>query len=325
MLASHAVASPRSDVPDGDRLRRVVGRITDFGPGIAEIAPLPGGLTNHNFRVTDEAGRRVVVRLSDPQTGQLGIDREFEHHCARAAAALGVAPAVRSFQPESNALVVDWIDGRALEPAELADAGVLGHIAAACRGLHAGPLFGRRFDMFDVQRDYLRTALAAGYRLPADYLDFMPLVDDIRAAMVVSPEPIAPCHNDLLAANIVVTGDGTTWLIDFELAGDNEPSFEIGNIWSEASLDPGWLDVLVNAYYGAVSPERVARARLWGLMSKYGWMLWASIQDTSSTVDFDFWSWGLEKYERAVAEFRGPELARLMTDVHDSRSGGDRP
>ena len=30
-------------------------------------------------------------------------------------------------------------------------------------------------------------------------------------------------------------------------------------------------------------------------MSKYGWMLWASIQDGTSDLDFDPWSWGLEK------------------------------
>ena len=51
--------------------------------------------------------------------------------------------------------------------------------------------------------------------------------------------------------------------------------------------------------------NKVARARLWGLMSKYGWTLWASIQDGVSDIDFDFWAWGMEKYDRAVAEFDG--------------------
>jgi hypothetical protein len=50
-------------------------------------------------------------------------------------------------------------------------------------------------------------------------------------------------------------------------------------------------------------------------MSKYGWTLWASIQDGVSTIDFDFWGWGMEKYDRAVAEFDGPDFARLCEDV----------
>jgi hypothetical protein len=47
-------------------------------------------------------------------------------------------------------------------------------------------------------------------------------------------------------------------------------------------------------------------------MSKYGWTLWASISEAVSEVAFDFWSWGLEKYDRAVAEFDGPDLPVLL-------------
>ncbi len=50
-------------------------------------------------------------------------------------------------------------------------------------------------------------------------------------------------------------------------------------------------------------------------MSKYGWTLWASIQDGVSDIDFDFWEWGMEKYDRAVLEFDGPDFERLLEDV----------
>ena len=53
-------------------------------------------------------------------------------------------------------------------------------------------------------------------------------------------------------------------------------------------------------------------------MSKYGWTLWASIQDGVSDIDFDFWTWGMEKYDRAVAEFDGPDFDRLIDDVQRS-------
>ncbi len=50
-------------------------------------------------------------------------------------------------------------------------------------------------------------------------------------------------------------------------------------------------------------------------MSQYGWTLWASIQQATSAIDFDFWTWGMEKYERAVETFRHPRLDRLIEDV----------
>ena len=71
----------------------------------------------------------------------------------------------------------------------------------------------------------------------------------------------------------------------------------------------------MTAYYGRHLTNRVARARLQGLMGQYGWTLWASIQEATSDIDFDFWPWGMEKYERAVATFRGPDLDRLIEDV----------
>jgi hypothetical protein len=62
----------------------------------------------------------------------------------------------------------------------------------------------------------------------------------------------------------------------------------------------------------------VARARLQGLMSKYGWTLWASIQDAAAEIDFDFWTWGMEKYERAASEFGNAGFDALL-DLAASR------
>ncbi len=103
--------------------------------------------------------------------------------------------------------------------------------------------------------------------------------------------------------------------IDYEYSGTNEGSFEVGNIWSESDLSLDRLEELTSAYWQRPLRHKVARARLWGLMSKYGWMLWASIQDGVSEIDFDFWSWGLEKYERAERELASPDLPRLLEDV----------
>ena len=53
---------------------------------------------------------------------------------------------------------------------------------------------------------------------------------------------------------------------------------------------------------------------------QYGWTLWASIPDATSRIDFDYWSWGMEKYERAVATFRRPRLrCGCLTDAAGRR------
>jgi hypothetical protein len=164
-----------------------------------------------------------------------------------------------------------------------------------------------------IQPQYLALCQERSFRLPERYLDFADHTTAIEDALGARPVATVPCNNDLLAANFIDDGD-KVWLIDYEYSGNNDPFFEIGNVWSEAAGTPDDLERLVSAYVGHPSTALTARARLWGLMSKYGWMLWASIQDGTSALDFDFWSWGLEKYDRAVPEFDGPDFGRLLEE-----------
>ena len=277
------------------------------------VEDLPGGLTNRNLKVTTLDGT-VVVRIPAPGPSLLGIDRDHEHANSRAAAEAGVGAPVLHYRPGVG-LAVGYLPGRTLTDADLHDPDVLARIATACRRLHAGPRFGNDFDMFEVQARYRRIVAEHGFRLPPRYDEFAPIVAEIRTALGPRAGTV-PCHNDLLAENFLAGDDGAggqrMWIIDYEYSGNNDPCFELGNIWSEATLPPALLDVLVSAYFGGPRPVQVARARLFGLVAKYGWMLWAAIQDGSSPLDFDFWAWGLQKYERAVAEFDGPELRTLL-------------
>ena len=277
------------------------------------VEVLDGGLTNANFKVSTPE-RTAVVRLSSSDGDLLAIDRDAENLNSRRAAESGAAPAILDYLPEHHALVVAWVEGTTLTSQHMHDEGTLVAAAAVCRMLHSGPRFVGDFDMFEVQRRYLTIVTERGYRLPAGYLDLLPEVDRIAAALAVRTEATVPCNNDLLPANFIDDGS-RLWVIDYEYAGNNDPCFELGNIWSEAALPTGHLDVLVDSYYGKHLSDKVARARLLGLMAKYGWTLWASIQDAVSPIDFDFWSWGLEKYDRAVEELAGPDFDRLLDDA----------
>ncbi len=279
--------------------------------GAAEVTPLHGGITNRNYRVRT-GGSDLVVRVSDEGSSVLAIDRHLEYLNTVAAAQAGAGPDVVEYRQGEGLLVVRWVQAQTFEPADVGRN--LPRIAQALRVLHAGPAFAGRFDMFAVQERYLALVKERGYRLPDRYEEFASRVAAMQAAMAAHPEDLVPCNNDLLAGNILDAGD-RLWLIDYEYSGQNEPSFELGNVWSEASLTVQALPELVEAYWGEGTSAKVARARLWALMSKYGWTLWASIQDAVSPLDFDYWSWGMEKYERACEEFDGPDFGRLLADV----------
>jgi len=284
--------------------------------GHRTVTELVGGLTNTNYKVVTAAGA-FVVRVSSKDAGMLAIDRENEYLNSVAAADAGVGAPVIGYLPERSLLVLGFIEGETQSAEDLRRGDKLAMAADACRRLHGARRFRDDFNMFDIQRRYLSLVQERGFRLPDRYLEFEPKVREMERAMAVRDEGTVPCNNDLLAENFIDTGDSFT-LIDYEYSGNNDACFELGNVWSESNLSLDQLEELIGHYYGAPLRNKVARARLWGLMSKYGWTLWASIQDGVSDIDFDFWEWGMEKYDRALLEFDGPDFDRLLEDVQRS-------
>jgi thiamine kinase-like enzyme len=291
----------------------LVDQIDVFRGRPLQVVELAGGLTNRNFKVTTPDAA-YVVRRSTQVPGGLAINRDHEYRNSTIAAASGVGAPVFAYLPEEATMVIGYLEGETLTDADFSRPGVVERVAASCRQLHQGGRFVNDFDMFDIQRGYLRTVLERGYRLPAGYLDFEPQWERIRGALSVRLEATVACNNDLLAGNFIDDGERIR-LIDYEYAGNNDACFELGNIASECHLTEEQLDLLVTSYYGSRLVNKGARARIQGLMSQYGWTLWASIQQATSDIDFDFWTWGLEKYERAVELFRHPHLDQLIEDV----------
>ena len=189
------------------------------------------------------------MRVSSKDAGLLAIDRENEYVNSVAAAEAGVGAGVVAYLPELGALVLDFIEGTTMSADDLRRGDRLREVAAAIRQLHACRRFRDEFNMFRVQERYIGIVQERGLRLPERYLEFAPQVKEIERAMAVRDEGTVPCNNDLLAENFIWTGDRFR-LIDYEYSGNNDPMFELGNVWSESNLSLGQLDELVAHYYG---------------------------------------------------------------------------
>jgi len=281
-----------------------------------QLEELSGGLTNRNIKITMPAGT-YVARCSVNSTNLLGIDRDNEYHNSKAAEQAGVGAPVIDYRPDLGILLVGFLEGDTLTNADLQRPDVLARVAAGCRALHAGPRFRDRFNMFERQPAYLKVVQERGFRIPTDYLYYTREFQAVKRILGPDEHATVPCNNDLLAGNFVDTGE-KVWLIDYEYSGNNDPCFELGNIWAECGLSTDQLDELVTLYYGRRLRHKTARARLQGIIGKYGWTLWGCIQNGSSSLDFDFWEWAMERYESAIAEFRGPDFPRLLADAQAS-------
>ena len=278
-----------------------------------QLQELSGGLTNRNVKITTPDGM-YVARCTDTATNMLGIDRDREYHNTKAAAKAGVGAQVIDYRPDVGILLLGYLEGQTLCDDDFQRPEILDKAAAAIRTLHSGPRFQGRFDMFERQPSYLKTLMDNGFRIPDDYLDHADTFDEIARVLTATDQTTVPCNNDLLAGNFIEDGD-KMWLIDYEYSGNNDPCFELGNTCSEVGMSTDQLDEFVTAYFGRRLRHKTARAHLQGLVAKYGWTLWGCIQSGSSAIEFDFWGWAMERYEAAIAEFKGPNLARLLDDV----------
>jgi thiamine kinase-like enzyme len=164
-----------------------------------------------------------------------------------------------------------------------------------------------------VQERYHGIVVDNGYRLPADYARFEERARRMGEVLTRTRTRTAPCHNDLMPGNFIESdGPGShVWVVDYEYSGNNDPCYDLGDAINELELDPARAEQLVTEYHGGPHPRELARARLFSLMSKYGWSLWGSIR-IGTTGDPEIREWAHALWARAIEEFEAPEFEELL-------------
>ena len=288
-------------------LKSEVPSITD----IKSIHRLEGGLTNINFKIVTEFDC-YVLRLSDSSSTWLGINRENEYINSIRAHQAGLGAEVVHRIVDKNILILKWIDAKTLSPIDIQNQqSLIPRIANALTSLHAGPSFQGEFHFPSIRKKYLETVINSGYFLPDQYLEYLPYIEKLEELIDGNPESKVPCNNDLLAENLMDDGN-KIWIIDYEYAGQNEASFEIGNFAHEVGLNDEQLNELCLHYWEENIIQKIARAKAWSIIARYGWVLWASIQDANSSITFDYKSWGMKKWLSVLPELKGEIYTEIL-------------
>ena len=295
------------------RAEAAAGRVSLWRGKDVKISPLSGGLTNENYLV--EAGReRYVMRIPGTSTELLSIDRVNEVYNARAAASTGIGPAVLEHVPQLDVMVLEFIPGPTMSAETLQSERMVRRMAESFTRLHAASPFLKAFDMFRLIEAYLQIVEEHQVRIPADYRKRLPLLAEIERAVRVGALPNVSCHNDLLCENFIDDGQCLR-IVDYELSGNNDACFDLGNTAQEASLDDELRAVLCEAYFGRLDRQQLARMNLFALMSDVGWTLWGAIQAKISTLDFDFTDYYTTRWNRALTVMESDRVAAWLREA----------
>jgi thiamine kinase-like enzyme len=282
----------------------------ELGPISGSPVPLKGGITNRNYRAR-LGGNEYVIRLPGKDTELLGISREAERIANIAAAGLGIAPAVAAGNDEC--LVTEFLDCTDVDPDRLrADPGGVARALLAFHG--SGTSLPSRFWVPELLEDYAAIVAHRGGALPAEYEATRAIAARIATALPLSAP--APCHDDLLLANILdVAGrDGPrTMLVDWEYAGMGHPLFDLGNLAVNNEFDDPAEDRLLGAYFGArASDGQRAALKLMKLMSDAREAAWGVVQGVISELDFDFAGYAQKHFDRLAAAADDPRLEEWL-------------
>lgn len=266
------------------------------------VAPLEGGITNHNIRVTD-GGRDYVVRLGD-DIPEHGVMRWHELSLSRAAAAAGLSPAVHHHEP--GVLVLDYVPSAALTEEDLHDPDTLMAATDLIAQVHRqmpghlrGPILS--FWVFHILRDYAGGLRDRGSRhVPAlpDLLDQAALLE--RA---VGKVKLVLGHNDLLPANLLRAPD-RLWIIDWEYGGFNSPLFDLGGLASNCGLIRDAEEIMLTRYCGMPPSDDLWRSydamKCASLLRE---TMWSMMSELTSTLDFDYAEYTDKNLDRFAAAF----------------------
>ena len=274
--------------------------------GDVEIAPLQGGMTNLNFRVSDRLGE-YVVRMGDDVPEHL-VWREHEGLTSEVAAQCGFSP--RVVHREAGILVIDFIAGKVFDMDDVKSAVNLERIVDMLSRFHRQmqqsfngyPIL---FWVFQVLRHY-KNILEKGQNAHLDRVaDLMRMARQLEGD--VGPVHIVFGHNDLLPANFIDDGS-KIWLIDFDYAGFNSPLFDLANLASNSELSEAAERSMLEQYFQQkVDEEGFKRYAAMKCASLLRETMWSMVSELHSAIEFDYVSYTAENYtrlERVYLEYR---------------------
>ena len=237
---------------------------------------MDGGLSNHNFLVS-AAGQRYVVRIDGVNPNRHGLNRQVEFLALQSASAAGLAPAPRYFNPELAVIVCDYLPPDPIQQPAAAD------LAFLCRQIHSLPGRHHRLDLPGRVRRYESLLQRAAKPMPPKGI--RKAIEEKLSQSTALNVPATLCHNDLLPANLIISG-GKLLALDWEYVAMGNPWFDLAVACAGQKYNPEQMDYFLSHYLNR-DPDDSDRKqlKLFGVLYRYIELLWHLEQLPADAAD----------------------------------------
>lgn len=290
-----------SAVTDAEReLEAAVGRIEDWSRKNITYEPVCGGISNANWRVRVSGhGASYFVKIPGVGT-ELFVNRMAAHDAAVKARAAGVGAPVCHFFPDTGVEVFQFVEGhRTATNGDFSTARVRSNAVCALRAFNEGEDLNLQKTLFDMIDEHFVQTLELGGHFPKDFGWINSKYREARQALEASGLDLVPCMNDTLAGNFLLDAEDKVLLVDFEYASNNDRCAELAVWFGEMFFPPDVEAEVIEEYFGRYDEVLSARISLYRALADVKWSTWAMVQQRVSTLDFDFFKYGVWKHLRA--------------------------
>lgn len=275
-------------------------RVDDWQGRALSYEPVPGGISNPNWRVFVEgAPHSYFVKIPGAGT-EMFIDRAAANEAGRRAHAAGVGARIFHFFPDTGVEVSAFVEGlRTSTNADFLDPEIRANATAALKAFSEAPALTLVKTTFDMIDEHFEQILRLGGAFPQDFGWMNARYREARAAIEAGGLDLAPCMNDTLAGNFLLDAEKRVLLVDFEYASTNDRAAELALWFCEMCYPPEVEAEAIAAYYGRIDAALLARVALFKALVDLKWATWAMVQNRVSQLEFDFYKYGAWKHMRA--------------------------
>lgn len=272
------------------------------------ISILSGGITNKLYRAWCSKGD-VAIRIYGDKT-EMFIDRDREYSALTQMADEGITTRPVAYLPEKHVTIVEYLTGAyTLKNKDFLRDDMREMILDPVRRIHAS---GAVLDY--IFNPYEQCMKLGGLldNLHVDYpeFDIKGTLNDLKKLdekIDIPRKDYVITHNDLLADNFIMVTDEykdkfekPLYIIDWEYGAMGPRYYDMADMFQEI-LVPREVEKSIVEHYceGKEFDKSLYYCDMFKPFPDIYWFLWSLIQLNVSTIKFDFYTYGKEKYEHA--------------------------
>lgn len=256
-----------------------------------------GGMTNTNYKAAIN-GKEYFIRIPGKCTETM-INRQEEALNAQIGSALKINVDTLYINPDTGIKITLSVPGaETLTSSTVRLPQNLKQIADILHTLHTADIeFNNSFNGLEELKKYEELVEEVHAEFPADYPEVMRSLGELDEILHEKYGVIMrPCHNDLVPENFVKSDTGKIFLLDWEYAGMNDPSWDLAAFSCENAFSEKEIERFLTLYYSRKpTAAEMQKVRIFEIYQDILWSVWTIAKEASGE---DFGTYGSDRYAR---------------------------